>query len=124
MHFKNLSDEIPTERALAVPVRGRVPKRTVGFGSSLFGGQTDVAQKVVVEHRNARATSPLTAAGKPWELAVGGESEQAIEATVAADLAVSARLTNAMPQGLVPIEARGRCLRWASRTSVFMRRPP
>lgn len=55
----------------------------------------------------SRATSALTAAGIAWELAVGGESEQAIEATVAADLAVSARLTNAMPQGLVPIGARG-----------------
>ena len=36
-----------------------------------------------------------------------GESEQAIEATVAADLAVSARLTNAMPIGMAPIDAKG-----------------
>lgn len=54
-----------------------------------------------------RAVAALDAAGIAWEMAVDGESEQAIEATVAADLAVSARLTNAMPQGLFPIEARG-----------------
>lgn len=54
-----------------------------------------------------KAIAALEAAGIAWDLAVDGESEQAIEATVAADLAVSARLTNAMPQGLVPIEARG-----------------
>ncbi|MBC2834387.1 LysR family transcriptional regulator [Paragemmobacter straminiformis] len=54
-----------------------------------------------------KAIAALTGAGIAWELAVDGESEQAIEATVAADLAISARLTNAMPQGLVPIEARG-----------------
>ena len=54
-----------------------------------------------------RAVAALEAAGIPWEMAVDGESEQAIEATVAADLAVSARLTNAMPQGLFPIETRG-----------------
>lgn len=55
----------------------------------------------------SKAIAALEAAGITWELAVDGESEQAIEATVAADLAVSARLTNAMPQGLVPVEARG-----------------
>lgn len=55
----------------------------------------------------SKAIAALEAAGIAWELAVDGESEQAIEATVAADLAVSARLTNAMPQGLVPVEARG-----------------
>src|SRR5574343_32019 len=54
-----------------------------------------------------KAIAALEAAGIAWDLAVDGESEPAIEATVAADLAVSARLTNAMPQGLVPIEARG-----------------
>lgn len=55
----------------------------------------------------SRAIAALSAAGITWELTVDGESEQAIEATVAADLAVSARLTNAMPPGLVPIDARG-----------------
>lgn len=54
-----------------------------------------------------KAVAALEAAGIPWEMAVDGESEQAIEATVAADLAVSARLTNAMPQGLFQIETRG-----------------
>ena len=54
-----------------------------------------------------RAVAALTAAGVPWEMAVLGESEQAIEATVAADLAVTARLTNAMPQGLYPMDTKG-----------------
>jgi len=54
-----------------------------------------------------KAVAALDAAGIPWEMAVDGESEQAIEATVAADLAVSARLTNAMPQGMAPIDAKG-----------------
>jgi len=54
-----------------------------------------------------KAVAALDAAGIPWEMAVDGESEQAIEATVAADLAVSARLTNAMPIGMAPIEAKG-----------------
>ena len=54
-----------------------------------------------------KAVAALDAAGIPWEMAVDGESEQAIEATVAADLAVSARLTNAMPQGMAHIDAKG-----------------
>lgn len=54
-----------------------------------------------------KAVAALDGAGIPWEMAVDGESEQAIEATVAADLAVSARLTNAMPQGMAPIDAKG-----------------
>lgn len=54
-----------------------------------------------------KAVAALDAAGILWEMAVDGESEQAIEATVAADLAVSARLTNAMPQGMAPIDAKG-----------------
>jgi DNA-binding transcriptional LysR family regulator len=54
-----------------------------------------------------KAVAALDAAGIPWEMAVDGESEQAIEATVAADLAVSARLTNAMPIGMAPIDAKG-----------------
>ncbi len=49
----------------------------------------------------------LTAAHVPWEMAVEAESEQVIEATVAADLAVSARLRDAMPFGMVEIDARG-----------------
>jgi len=40
-------------------------------------------------------------------MAVDGASEQAIEATVAADLAVSARLTNAMPPGLYALDTKG-----------------
>jgi hypothetical protein len=39
-------------------------------------------------------------------MAIESENEQAIEATVAADLAVSARLRDAMPPGTVPIESR------------------
>lgn len=54
-----------------------------------------------------KAVAALDAAGISWEMAVDGESEQAIEATVAADLAVSARLTNAMPTGMAPIDAKG-----------------
>lgn len=54
-----------------------------------------------------KAVAALDKAGIPWEMAVDGESEQAIEATVAADLAVSARLTNAMPVGIAAIDARG-----------------
>lgn len=54
-----------------------------------------------------KAVAALDRAGIAWEMAVDGESEQAIEATVAADLAVSARLTNAMPVGMAPIDAKG-----------------
>ena len=54
-----------------------------------------------------KAQEALDAAGIPWEMAVNGESEQAIEASVAADLAVSARLSNTMPQGLYPLAAKG-----------------
>ena len=49
----------------------------------------------------------LDKAGLPWEIAFDGESEQAIEATVAADLAISARLGGALPAGTEIIEARG-----------------
>lgn len=55
----------------------------------------------------AKVTAALTAAGIDWEMAIDGESEQAIEASVAADLAISARLTNAMPTGLFPLDTRG-----------------
>lgn len=45
----------------------------------------------------------LDLAGLPWELATGGESEQAVEATVAADLAVTARMVGSIPDGCVVI---------------------
>ncbi len=51
----------------------------------------------------ARAQSALDAAGLGWETATGGESEQAVEATVAADLAVSVRMVGSIPEGLAPI---------------------
>jgi DNA-binding transcriptional LysR family regulator len=54
-----------------------------------------------------KALAALDAAGVDWEMAVDGASEQAIEATVAADLAVSARLTNAMPPGLYALDTKG-----------------
>jgi DNA-binding transcriptional LysR family regulator len=49
------------------------------------------------------AQSALDDAGIPWEMATGGESEQAVEATVAADLAVSVRLEGGLPTGTVPV---------------------
>jgi DNA-binding transcriptional LysR family regulator len=54
-----------------------------------------------------QALTALDAAGVVWEMAVDGTSEQAIEATVAADLAVTARLTNAMPLGVVVVDSKG-----------------
>ena len=54
-----------------------------------------------------KALTALDAAGVAWEMAVDGTSEQAIEATVAADLAVTARLTNAMPLGVVVVDSKG-----------------
>lgn len=53
----------------------------------------------------ARAQRVLEEAGIPWEMATGGESEQAVEATVAADLAVSVRMTGSIPEGMGPIAA-------------------
>jgi DNA-binding transcriptional LysR family regulator len=50
-----------------------------------------------------RAQSALEEAGIPWEMATGGESEQAVEATVAADLAVSVRMVGSIPEGMAPI---------------------
>ena len=50
-----------------------------------------------------RAQTALEVAGIPWEMATGGESEQAVEATVAADLAVSVRMLGSIPEGMVPI---------------------
>ena len=49
------------------------------------------------------AQAALDAAGIPWEMATGGESEQAVEATVAADLAVTVRMEGAIPEGVTPI---------------------
>lgn len=45
------------------------------------------------------AQAALDAAGISWQLATGGESEQAVEATVAADLAVTARMAGSLPDG-------------------------
>ena len=50
-----------------------------------------------------RAQAVLEGAGVPWEMATGGESEQAVEATVAADLAVSVRMVGSIPEGMAPI---------------------
>jgi DNA-binding transcriptional LysR family regulator len=50
-----------------------------------------------------RAQTALEDAGIPWEMATGGESEQAVEATVAADLAVSVRMVGSIPDGMVPV---------------------
>ena len=52
-----------------------------------------------------RAQAALDDAGIPWELATGGESEQAVEATVAADLAVTARMVGSIPEGIAIITA-------------------
>lgn len=52
-----------------------------------------------------RAQAVLDAAGIPWEMATGGESEQAVEATVAADLAVSVRMAGSIPEGTEIIAA-------------------
>lgn len=52
-----------------------------------------------------RAQAALDAAGIPWELATGGESEQAVEATVAADLALTARMAGTIPAGTVALVA-------------------
>jgi DNA-binding transcriptional LysR family regulator len=50
-----------------------------------------------------QAQAALDAAGISWDLATGGESEQAVEATVAADLAITARLAGSLPDGTEPI---------------------
>jgi DNA-binding transcriptional LysR family regulator len=50
-----------------------------------------------------RAKTALEDAGIPWEMATGGESEQAVEATVAADLAVSVRMLGSIPEGMAPV---------------------
>ncbi|MCB6178158.1 LysR family transcriptional regulator [Rhodobacter sp. Har01] len=51
------------------------------------------------------ATAALDAADIPWEMATGGESEQAVEATVAADLAVTVRMEGTLPDGTAPVAA-------------------
>jgi DNA-binding transcriptional LysR family regulator len=45
------------------------------------------------------AQQALDANGLAWDMATGGESEQAVEATVAADLAVTARMAGSIPEG-------------------------
>lgn len=49
------------------------------------------------------AQAALDAAGIPWEMAAGGESERVVEATVAADLAVSVRMLGNIPEGTAAI---------------------
>jgi DNA-binding transcriptional LysR family regulator len=49
------------------------------------------------------AQAALDSAGIAWDMATGGESEQAVEATVAADLAISARMLGSVPDGTEPI---------------------
>ncbi len=46
----------------------------------------------------------LDTAGIPWDMATGGESEQAVEATVAADLAITARMAGSIPEGTEVIQ--------------------
>ena len=49
------------------------------------------------------AMAALDQAGIPWEAAIEGDSEQAAEAMVAADLAVTARLRGRYPPGTVEV---------------------
>ncbi|NPD13673.1 LysR family transcriptional regulator [Xinfangfangia sp. D13-10-4-6] len=49
------------------------------------------------------AQAALDQAGIPWEMAVDGDSEQVIEASVAADLAVTVRIGGGLPDGTQPI---------------------
>lgn len=51
------------------------------------------------------AQAALDRAGIAWEMGFEGDSEQVIEATVAADLAVSARMRGAISAGVEPIES-------------------
>lgn len=50
-----------------------------------------------------KVIAALDAAGILWEMAVDTASESVVEATVAADLAVSARLRSLMPAGICPV---------------------
>ncbi|OZA17825.1 MAG: LysR family transcriptional regulator [Rhodobacterales bacterium 17-64-5] len=52
-----------------------------------------------------RAQAALDQVGISWELATGGESETAVEATVAADLAVTARMLGGLPADTVMLPA-------------------
>ncbi len=47
----------------------------------------------------APALAALDAAGIPWEIAVDGDSEQAVDASVAADLVVTVRIAGGLPEG-------------------------
>jgi DNA-binding transcriptional LysR family regulator len=51
------------------------------------------------------AQAALEGAGIAWDMATGGESEQAVEATVAADLAITARMAGSIPEGTEVIGA-------------------
>ena len=53
------------------------------------------------------AQAALDRAGLAWELAIEGESEQAAEALVAADLAISARIRGRCPPGTTEVSAPG-----------------
>jgi DNA-binding transcriptional LysR family regulator len=53
------------------------------------------------------AQGALDAAEVPWEMGYDGMSEQAIEATLAADLAISARMEGALPADTEVIDSRG-----------------
>ncbi|MFN4159904.1 MAG: LysR family transcriptional regulator [Gemmobacter sp.] len=53
------------------------------------------------------AQGALERAGLSWEMAFDGNSEQAIEAAVAADLAVTARMEGVLPAGTEAIDCRG-----------------
>src|SRR5690606_36102747 len=49
------------------------------------------------------AQSALDRAGIPWEMTFSGKSEQVMEATAAADLAVTVRMEGAVPPGCVAL---------------------
>ena len=51
------------------------------------------------------AQAALDDAGIPWEMGFDGTSDQAIEATVLADLAITARMRGSLPEGAAVIEA-------------------
>ncbi len=51
-----------------------------------------------------RAQAALEEAGIDWEMGVEGRNEQVVEAMVAADLAISARMRGAIPDGVEVIE--------------------
>lgn len=52
-----------------------------------------------------RALAALDAAGIPWELGYSGQSDQVMETTAAADLAVTVRMRGVVPAGCAVIEA-------------------